>query len=442
MKNKSAEVYIGLVVAIGIFLILAQTVVTLIFNVYDLVIFNRVRTTARYLAQEKLEVIKGTNYSDIGTVGGIPNGIFEQNETVVANGQAFEIYTRVNYIDDDFDGTGTSDVDPADYKKISLVVSWGGIGSGVVNQVNLSTLIAENGEDVTGGIIDITVSDSNGNPVSLAEVTITASSLTPPVNTTLFTNAEGKIQIPGAQECSSCYEVVVTKSGYSTDKTYNTSEVANPSKPNLTVVNGQYSEASFSIDFLSALNITSVQSRENDFLPLPNQQFILRGTKTIGTDTSSNIIYKYAEILQTDSGGNLEVNNLEWDSYEIVIPTGVGWDISGSNPLMPIIVNPNSNESIIFASATGSENRMLVKFTDGSGVPISSVAATLKENLTAIEASSSSGLETNPDFGQIFWGGLNNATYTIYATASGFIDFTKEIIVSDYTDVSAIMINQ
>lgn len=443
MKNKTAEVYIGLIIAIGIFLILAQTIVTLIFNVYDLVIFNRVRTTARFLAEEQLETVKNAAYDDVGTVGGIPVGIFEQNSSVVANGQSFDIFIRIDNVDDPFDGEGAGDSEPVDYKKAQVTVSWGGLGATTVSNVILTTVISPPGQDtVGGGIIDITVTDANGAPVSLAEVTLVASSLVPPVNTTLFTDLDGKIIILGAAACLECYEITATKTGFSTDRTYGTDEVTNPSKPDLTVIDTQVSSTNFSIDLLSILNISSTQSRLLNFAVFPSQQFILRGNKTIGTDALGTVIYKYAEVLQTDGSGNLVLEDLEWDSYEILIPTGAGWDVTGTNPMLPAILNPNENISISFSSEVGSDDRLLSLFKDSSLNPVASVAATLKENSTSLEATSSSGLVDDPDFGQVFFGNLNNATYTLYATASGFLEYTSEIIINDYVKENAILISE
>jgi len=440
-KHLHAQVYIGVIISIGVFLILSQAVVSLIFSSYDLIVFTRTRTTARFIAEEKLEIAKNLAYDDLGVVGGIPSGILEQSETILANGLGYVVSTRVDNIDDIFDGQGAADPNPADYKRITVLVSWDAVGASTVNSVSLTTDISPQTDiDTGGGTLDITVTDALGNPVPSAEVTLVASSINPPVNTTLTTDNQGKLIIPNSISCTACYEITTTKSGFSTDRTYGTDEVANPTKPDVTILEDQVSQINFVIDVLSELTINSTNNRASGFSVLPSQQFILRGNKIIGSDSSGTLIYKYAEILTTDGSGNLTVSNLEWDAYSIIIPTGVGWDVSGTNPLSSIVVNPAENTSVSFSSTPGSDHRLLAIFTDGVS-PIASVAATLKENSGPFEASISSGLSNDPDFGQAFFANLTETTYTLMATMSGFLEYiNSDVIVTDYTKEEVVLI--
>ena len=441
---KKAEIYIGVVISVAIFLILSQAIVSLVFSAYDLVVFTQSRTTARYLAEEKIETARNISFDELGTVGGIPTGILPQTESVTRNGVIYTVTNRVDNIDDPYDGQGASDTSPVDYKKVQITVSWGGAGTlSRANRINLVTDISDDrDQDTDGGTLDITVSDSQGVPVSLASVTIVSSGITPAVNVTLTTDQDGKLEIPGATPCTSCYQISTTKTGYSTDRTYGTSEVTNPTNPHVSVIENQVSSLDLSIDLLGTLTIHSVNGRDQGFTALGNQQFILRGEKIIGTDSGGTLIYKYANVVSTNSSGELTVNNLEWDAYHIQIPTGVGWDISGANPLLPIILSPGQTQSVTFAAVTGSTHRLLVTFQNGSLTPIASVSAILKEN-TNQEATSSSGLEGNPDFGQSFFGNLSQKTYTLYATASGYLDYTNtDVVVNDYTQQNVILIEQ
>lgn len=442
---KKAEIYIGVVIAIAIFLILSQAIVTLVFSAYDLVTFTQSRTTARYIAEEKIETIRNINFDDLGTVGGIPAGTLEPTTTVVQNGLNYTIQTRIDNIDDPYDGTGASDTSPIDYKRIKITVNWGGEGTlSRANSISLVTDVSDqNNSDTDGGTLDITVSDASGNPVSLAQVTIQAPSLIPPVNTVLTTDSEGKLVLPGSLACSGCYQISVTKSGFSTDRTYSTSEVTNPTNPHVSVIENQISLVNLSIDQLGSLTIRSTSDRESGFTPVGGQQFILRGEKIIGTDATGTLIYKYAQVVATDGSGNLSLNNLEWDAYHILIPTGVGWDITGTNPILPAIVSPGEDQTLTFSVTTGSTHRLLTVFRDGNLNPIASVAATLKQNSGTVEASTSSGLVDNPDFGQGFFANLENRSYTLYATVSGFLEYINtDVIVNDYTKQDVIMIAQ
>ena len=57
---------------------------------------------------------------------------------------------------------------------------------------------------------------------------------------------------------------------------------------------------------------------------------------------SAGTILKYDENHTTDSNGHLELNNIEWDSYNIVPQEGSGYTLNLSDPSQPVIVNPDS----------------------------------------------------------------------------------------------------
>jgi len=445
LSKLRAEIYIGVIIAIGVFLILSQAIVSLVFSTYDLISFTRSRTTARQIAEEKIETTRSLDYDDIGVVGGIPAGIIEPTETIKRNGLNYTITTRVDNIDDAFDGKGAADSNPVDYKRVKIEVSWGGEGtiSRAKNIALMTDVSSPTDFDSGGGVLNITVTNANGSPVPLAEVTVVASGLTPPVDTTLTTDIDGNLIIPGSLACDTCYEISATKTGYSIDKTYGSDEVTNPINPDVTVVEDQISNVNLSIDVLGNLTIYSTTSRTSGFSLFPNQQFILRGDKIIGTDDTGTLIYKYADIISTDAGGSITLEDMEWDSYNIIIPTGVGWDVSGTNPLQPIPLLPGEDQDISFSSEVGSTHRLLVAFRNGSLSPLATVAATLKDNFSSFEASGSAGLFADPDYGQAFFSNLAESTYTLYATISGYLEYTNnDIIVTDYTKEQVIFIEQ
>lgn len=442
---KKAEIYIGVIIAVAIFLILSQAIVSLVFSAYDLVVFTRSRTTARFIAEEKIETARSLNFDDVGTVGGIPAGVLEPTEVIERNGLNYTVNTRIDNIDDEFDGLAGTDSNPIDYKRIRIIVSWGGEGTlSRANSIVLMTDVSSpNDFGSGGGVLDIQVSDANGAPVSLAEVHITADSLSPPVDTTLTADSEGNLIVPGSAACDNCYQISATKDGFSTDQTYGEPDVTNPINPHVTVVEDQISTVNFSIDQLGSLALHSTNDRDSGFTPLASQQFILRGEKIIGTSGAGDLIYKYAQVLNTDGSGQLLIEDLEWDAYHVVIPTGVGWDVSGTNPFLPIVLNPGEDTSAVFSSTTGSDHTLLVTFQDGTLSPLATASALLKDNFSSFEASVSAGLVDDPDYGQAFFANLDNSTYTIYATASGYLEYeNSDVIVSGYSKEQIIFIDE
>jgi hypothetical protein len=254
---------------------------------------------------------------------------------------------------------------------------------------------------------------------------------------TLKTAASGRVILPGAPPCNNCYEISVGKDEYSSDRTYSTSEIANPNKPHASVIEGQLTEVSFAIDRLGTINFTSRSGRSNGFAPLPNIAFRLKGEKTLGTDESDELVYKYDQAHTTGGAGTLSLTTLEWDNYNIIMPAGSSYDISGTNPLTPYSLLPGISVDLNFALENHSSDSLLAVFTDPTSALVASVAARLSTG--GFEATGSSGIEADPDFGQVFFSGLSAQTYTLEATASGFQNFSGAIIVQGTTKETIIL---
>jgi hypothetical protein len=440
IKQNSAEALVSLLIAIVLFAILGNALFTLVSSSYRLVSFTSSRLTARQIGLEKIETIRNLPYDNVGTVGGIPAGIIQPLENVTKNKLKYIVTTNIIYIDDPLDQLAPDDTLPTDYKKVEVNVTWEGLAGSSRNPVSFVTNISPKGVESTagGGTLSILVFDANAQPVAVADVHIVASSVSPQVDTIIQTGVNGRVILPGASPCIACYEITISKSGYSTEQTYSTVQVANPNKPHATVINGQLTEVSFAIDVTSTLNLSSLADRESGFTPLGNITFDIRGEKTIGTDTNDAPVYKYTDNLTTDSGGSISITGLEWDNYIITMPSGSTWDMSGTNPLLPLLLGPNSSIDFSFALTGSSPNSLLATFLDLADSRISSVSGRLYDD-TGFEATGSSGLENDPDYGQIFFSGLTNQFYHFTATESSYLDINQDVDVSGYTTETLIL---
>ncbi|MCH7640648.1 prepilin-type N-terminal cleavage/methylation domain-containing protein [Patescibacteria group bacterium] len=440
-KNKATEgqTLISLLIALVIFGILASAIFSLTASSFQFVSFSRARIAARHLAQEKIELIRNLPYDDVGTIAGVPGGNLAQTENIVRNGLNYEIKTSIVYVDDPFDGIAPTDLLPTDYKRVRIDVSWKGLTGSRADPLVLVTDIAPKGIETTagGGTLSILVFDANASPVAQADVHIEATEVDPDVILDLQTSDTGYVVLPGTPVCTSCYDITVTKSGYSTDRTYTTSEVANPNKPPASVIEGELTEISFAIDKLSTLNVASVSDRDSGFNPLPNITFQLRGAKTTGIDSDDFPVYKFDKQFATDGSGNLIITDIEWSNYTIIMPSGSGYDIAGTNPLIPLQLLPDTSVNWTFSLATTTTHRLLVTFTDPGQAPVASVSATL--SFGAYEETKLSGADTDPDFGQVFFVSLQDKNHDLEATASGYQDVDTKVKVDGYTEEDIVL---
>jgi len=439
---SKGQSYIEVIITIAILSILFAALFALVTTSYELISFTRSRITAIHLAQEKMEIIRNLPYDNLGTIGGIPMGELPQNESITRNDLSYDIETSIVYVDDPFDGLAPNDTLPTDYKKIRVEVSWGGIATSRKNPVVLVSDIAPRGVESTegGGTLSILVFNASGQIVSNADITIIAEDTDPQVNLSLQTDNEGMLILPGAPECTSCYQITVSKQDFSSERTYSTSEVANPAKPHLTIIEGELTETSFVIDQLSNLTINTVSGRSSNFNSRGNVAFNLTGDKIIGTDTEDNPVHKFNHDLNTNSLGILTLEDIEWDNYTITFDTET-YDISGTNPLLPIRVIPNSDPNYYLTLNLHTENNLLLSFTNGAGNQIATVSAILKDN-DQYEETLISGTETDPDFGQVFFSNLESLDYSLTTSAVGYATHSADVSVSETTQEIIILIDE
>jgi len=253
-KIKKGFTLIEALIAVFLIVIIFVGIVGAFVASMKILVQSKARATALSLANQRIEEIRNLPYDDVGTVGGIPQGEIPQTETRTLNGIEFTIKTTIIYIDDPFDGVAPDDPIPSDYKRAKVKVSWPTMIGG---EVTLISDISPKGIETTegGGTLLITVLNASGEPVGQAEVRVKNDQVSPSIDATYLTDDYGNLLLPGAPASTEAYQVWVEKSGYSSQRTYSRTEIANPLKPHLSVYEGQLTEASFAIDLLGSLSI-------------------------------------------------------------------------------------------------------------------------------------------------------------------------------------------
>lgn len=264
-KNKSGAgfTFIETLVGVSILMIVMIGIYGAFQLGFKVVAQSKARIVATALANQKIETAKNLPYSQIGTINGIPPGNIIENETITKNNIEYTIKTTVGYVDDQFDGTAPADTLPNDYKKIKVKVTWAGFLGG---EIILITDIAPQGLETTegGGNLLISVFDALGIAIPQANIHIINNQTNPTIDVNYQTNNDGQYLVAGAPSSTAAYQITITKSGYSTDRTYGTGEITNPEKPHTTVIEGKLTEISFSIDQLSSFSIRTLSPWGND----------------------------------------------------------------------------------------------------------------------------------------------------------------------------------
>lgn len=269
MINGSRKGFTLIEVLVGTFLILV--VFLGIVGAYrlgvKLVALSKNKIIANAISTGEIEKIRNLSYGSIGVKNSFPAGILDAVSTTTQNNTEFTIERRVDYAVDPADGIAYPDDDcPNDYKKVEIKVKWFGVFSGEVDlftDIAPKNLSEECGE--TGGILSVSVFDALGVMLFSPSVEI--------FNPTTGELIKSATPATGEQFFSlatSTYKVVVSKTGYSSERTYVSEDVYNgktiitPEKPNPIVLEGQLTQTSFQIDKASSFSVDTLSTWGTD----------------------------------------------------------------------------------------------------------------------------------------------------------------------------------
>jgi hypothetical protein len=421
-QKKKITGFTLLEILIGTFLVLL--IFLGIFAIFHLglqvIAQSKARLSAVSLATQEIELIRALDYLSVGVKNGFPEGNLEPLKIKSLNNIDFTIKTRVDYVADPADGLIPPDDEcPNDYKKAQVLVSWQGILSGKVTlTTNISPQNLAQECTTTGGILKITVFDSKGILVSSPLIEIKDPETDLVLKTAVPDNGQHFFVL---EEGS--YKIVVSKTGYSSERTYSLKEIAIPEKPNPVILEGQLTELSFSIDKLASFSVATLE--KDTSIPIPKASFHLQGTKIIGKDEQENLVYKYSQDHITDEQGQLLIKALEWDSYNFSVDPKTGLDLVRTDPSpQPIDLAPDTNLQVILYLEA--ENRLLVKVQEKeTKTPIFSAEVRLFNNLIGYDK-----IQFTDKEGQTLFIPLESANYNIEITAPNYESFEESIFIS------------
>ena len=381
-QNRAGTSLIDLVIAMTIVALLFGGIYLVYFSIITAVANISVRSAAAAAIGNEVELLRNLPYADVGTIGGVPSGVIPATQSVTEGNYSFTLGTVVLNIHDPFD-SNPNDTTATDYKLVSVTATCPLCDNPMT--VTITTTVAPNGNAIatqTGGALFISALDANGNPVPNAVVTVVNASVTPSIDLTDTANASGVLELIGAPTSTQGYWISVTRPGYSTDETYPPGGAANPDpvKPNATVAANSATRVSFAIDRLSSLAVSASDNRCN---AIGNEPFTMQGAKIIGYPN----VLKFSTSSTMDAQGTAMFASLEWDTYTLA-DTDPSYDVAGTIPLDPVVVNPSSTDSFQFILQPAANPSLLATVEDGAtgaGIPDAIVTlstSTFSETLT------------------------------------------------------------
>ena len=428
---------IEVIVCVAIFAILSVSIYGVFTSIINGIVYYREKTTVSALADQYLEIIRNIPYSQIGTIEGNPYGSLADLPNPInteVNGNNYQVYYAISYVDDPADGTILAGTDPApnDYKQVKLYVK-----NSKTNTINsFLTIVSPKGLEgmASGGALYIQVFNAVGQPVPGAIINIVNTNVTPNIYLTRVADANGNWIEVGLPNSANNYKVAATKSGYSSDQTYPiSSENLNPTKPDATISNGQVTRVSFSIDQLSNLVFTTSDRTCNI---LSGIGMDIHGAKIIGIPN----ILKFDNTYTSNSNGQIFLNNIEWDGYT---PGFIGpYMIYGSSPIQQASILPGTTQGFNLILGPKTQYSLLTVVKDAStGNPIQGVKVDLQtsvapSNYTIISTAGTNG-EITPLGSNLINSG-ESKTFDIlpdegYIVKDVFIDGSSIGAVSTYT---------
>lgn len=406
--SKKGVSIIEVIIGGTIFAVMAIGIYRSFFTLSEGIRATRAKTAAVALMNDEIELARNTPYQSIGIQNGYPPGVLAATSTIVKEGFSFTVLRTVRNIDDPFDGqigSTTNDTAPADYRLVEINISCPNCKN--FSAIKNTTTAAPKNLELSsgGGALFLQIFDANGLPVSQANIHIENLLVTPALTIDDTTNTQGLLQLVDIPPSVNGYKITATKSGYSTDKTYTPGlpQNPNPIKPDATVTAGVVTQASFAIDRVSTINLTS---KNQICVPVPNVAVKIDGTKTIGLGPPD--ILKYSTTSVTDAVGSRVLSNMEWDTYgfSLIDPA---YDLAGAIPLTPLILAPDTAQNLQLLVENKNPKTLLATVKDsGTGLSVSDATVTLSK--TGFSSSVITGRGSIP---QTDWsGGPGQATST------------------------------
>lgn len=149
-------------------------------------------------------------------------------------------------------------------------------------------------------------------------------------------------------------------------------------------------------------------------VPIAGVSLTIEGDKSIGTDGGGQDVLKYTDAGISDSNGEWDQSNIEYDIYDIAVVSG-GYDVYEMCPQSPLVLDPGVSQDMQIVLGPAAGNMLRVHVTEADSTPIPNATVHL-ENVGIDE------LSVTSLCGQTYFGtGLYaDDEYLLTVSASGY----------------------
>lgn len=441
-KNQKGTTLIEIVVGIAVVSVIAMSLYMALFNVAKLMSDAKQKIGAVALANEQMEIVRNLEYSSIGTVGWIPAGPIEQTQTIDRNNFTYTIDTSIEYVDDIFDGTGTSDLIETDYKQVQVTVSWI-MGETTKSVVFVSKFVPDGLEsNIGGGTLSVNIIDAAVQPILGAAVRIDSVTDTPAIHGIVTTGADGNARAPGLPPQE--YQIQVSKADYASVQTYPAppSSSFNPVDSNLFVTEGDVIIKTLTINKSANLLLKATDIADDN--GIDGIDVDIEGGPVIGTGPET---LTWEESETTDSSGEIELDDIDPGDYDITNLITIGnseYEYVGADVAFPIhlVSEDEKDVNLIFAKKNVDSLLVVVKNSvsgesiEGAEVEISSISGFSQTTTTSGDGMVYFPVTEDPAVL------MSSEEYDIEVKSINFIDVSTSKDVSNFTKIEILMTPQ
>jgi hypothetical protein len=426
-------------------LFIASVVVVTFLNVFSqgsvLLLESKRKTIALSLANEVMEQVRNLQYDSIGISGGIPNGSLNGEAFLTRDGIEYRVITDVRYIDDDFDGVagGTpDDTINTDHKLVTIRVVWG--EEDAYQETSLSSIFVPPGVETNLGAGTLSLNVINGAGESIPSVNVNLVNTIEGIDISTSTDNTGNLFLPGAPVSQKGYEIALSKNGYESVVTYSPypTSAYTPVDEHASVVEGGVSTKVIVMDELSNLTL---RTRTGQGDVVEDAKMNLFGGRLLGTYTDDSKEYIYDEYIQTDSSGEIRLENISTGDYWVNLQ-----EETAENYTL-VYVNPGSDqESGKFSLNPGVDDTIECFVVENTipGLLVSVLSSSDDSGLLGaevmVEHISESYNETiiSNEYGYALFpqgeDSMINGEYEIKVSLSGYQEVTQTVTVNNFTE--------